>query len=216
MDNYNRELVQLQAFDKISEPTEALDSAFQAQYMKCLQCLQICKLKNENGEIYRPLVIQLREIKEKWTQKHKALYTRRYKLADENLSDRDVERLWSARIDPAQVLQESIMTDNDRLQDVIDDLENRRNKILKLEEAVLSVHQDMITLSILTESQQPALDNIEKKIEKASENVSKGAKSLRNARKQQTSAGNKRFAILCCLLFVLLVILVPLFSLAKI
>lgn len=217
MELYTADFNKLVAISKSSVLSDEKNEAFQILYTKCLHSLLNAKTesKNQNGEIYRPLVEQLRSEKATWDSKFKKFYFRRYKIVDPTVSDVDAEKMFCAKIKPDDFSQQVMIGENIRLQDLVDSLEDRKIQLLKLEESVLSCRQDFVTLSILVETQQAAIDNTSKSIDSTTKNVDKGKVFLDKAKKSQGNSRKKQVGICMCLLALLLVILAPLISLKQ-
>jgi len=110
------------------------------------------------------------------------------------------------------VIQQAMMEDNARLEDVVADIEERHTEILHLERQLLEVFELFKDLATLVDVQGEQLDTIEGNVTRAGMSVQQAEKDLISAEESQRKARKKQCIILIICLVILVVILAPTLS----
>mmetsp|Transcript_23088 Transcript_23088/g.32571 ORF Transcript_23088/g.32571 Transcript_23088/m.32571 type:complete len:295 (+) Transcript_23088:25-909(+) len=134
---------------------------------------------------------------------------RQLKIVDSNISEDEIDKIVTSGRASDFIAKALISED---LKEVVRDIEERHNDILKLESQVLEVYELFKDLAMLVEQQQESLDHIQNRIESAQDYVQKGEKQLEQAATHQKKARKKMICILGILLIVLICILAPVLS----
>lgn len=85
------------------------------------------------------------------------------------------------------------------------DLQEREEAVRRLETDIVGINQIFTDLAVLVNVQGETIDNIDKHVSDAVDNVEEGGQQLEKAVNYQTSARNKKF---CCIGFLLLVLVI--------
>lgn len=132
---------------------------------------------------------------------------RQLKIVDETLTDEEAEQL----VDNGQaqdVIKQALISEN--LLDAVAEVEERHSEILKLERQVQEVFELFRDLATLVDLQQESLDVIDSRIQNSKAYIAKGETELIKAEKYQKSARSKQCCCLVILVAVLCAILFPL------
>jgi len=131
---------------------------------------------------------------------------RRLKMVNKNLSEEQVEKI----VDDGkaqEVIEQALVSDE--LEDVIQEIEERHQDVLKLERQVMEIYELFRDLAQLVDIQQDSLDVIETRVTNAKNYTEKAERELVEAEHYQTQARKRQCCILMIVLAVLGVILGP-------
>lgn len=127
---------------------------------------------------------------------------RQARIVKQDITEEEVENI-IASDNPGQFIKE-YMGLSDVLVDAVAELEERHEKMRKIEQEVKGILELFQDLATLVELQQEHLDNIEQNVSRTKEYTRKAEKELIYAREKQISA--RKWG--CCLLFLLLIVVV--------
>jgi len=131
---------------------------------------------------------------------------RQLKIVDKNISDDDVEKILESGKANDVIKQAYI---SEELEDVVRDIEDRHQDILKLERQVQEVFELFRDLAALVDLQQDSLDVIEARVASAKDYTEKAEVELKQAEVYQASARKKQCCIIMIIVAILVVILAP-------
>lgn len=145
----------------------------------------------------------------KFRDDEKSLLMRKCKIADNDLTDEEIEQKIHER-------ESGIWTGNyiakahKVTEDMVRDLEVRHSEFIKLEKQIEEVRDLFLEIANMVESQGDMIDNIEYQIEDAFMNMQGANKELKTAVSYKKKADKKKFvcAIIVFVLIVLVVLLV--------
>jgi syntaxin 1B/2/3 len=109
-----------------------------------------------------------------------------------------------------KVMQETINSES--LEELVEDLEARRDDIMALERNVIELSELFKDLANLVDLQQDTIDNIEHHIKNAVHDTNKGVEALGEAEGYQKKAKKRQCCILMIVLLVLVVIMGSIFG----
>jgi t-SNARE complex subunit (syntaxin) len=131
------------------------------------------------------------------------------RMVDADASEEKVEQLLQHPQAMEQMYQQAIVGVNVNIKRMVEEIEERYNDIINLEESIRRMHEMFLHLAALVHSQGEILDNIEKNVDAAASYVEKGVQSLEKAKEHQSKARTRKCCLLVIVLVVLLVIIVP-------
>jgi len=131
---------------------------------------------------------------------------RQLKIVDKNITDEEVEKIVESG-KAQEVIKQALISDD--LEDVVRDIEERHQDILKLEKQVLEVYELFRDLAQLVDLQQDSLDVIDARIQSAKNYTEKAEEELTEAEDYQKKARKRQCIILAIVIGVLVVILAP-------
>jgi len=134
---------------------------------------------------------------------------RQLKIVDKNITDDQVEKIVESG-QAQDVIKQAMISDD--LEDVVRDIEERHQDILKLERQVLEVYELFRDLAQLVDLQQDSLDVIDARIQSAKNYTEKAEVQLTEAEDYQKKARKRQCIILGIVIAVLVVILAPTLS----
>ncbi|XP_063722054.1 syntaxin-like isoform X2 [Symsagittifera roscoffensis] len=115
--------------------------------------------------------------------------------------------------DNPNVFSQQIVMDDQQAKQALDDVQQRHQEILKLENSIKELHDMFMDMAMLVESQGEMIDRIEYNVEQSVDYVSKATQDTKKAVRYQSAARRKKIMILICLvvLVILLVLLAMIF-----
>jgi len=131
---------------------------------------------------------------------------RQLKIVDKNITEEEVEKIVESG-NAQEVIKQALISDD--LEDVVRDIEERHQDILKLEKQVLEVYELFRDLAQLVDLQQDSLDVIDARIQNAKNYTEKAEEELTEAADYQKKARKRQCMILVIVLVILTVILAP-------
>jgi len=134
---------------------------------------------------------------------------RQLKIVDKDITDDEVEKIVESG-KAQEVIKQALMSDD--LDDVVRDIEERHQDILKLERQVLEVYELFRDLAQLVDLQQDSLDVIDARIQSAKNYTERAEVELTEAEDYQKKARKRQCIILGIVIAVLVVILAPTLS----
>jgi len=134
---------------------------------------------------------------------------RQLKIVDKDITDDEVEKIVESG-KAQEVIKQALISDD--LEDVVRDIEERHQDILKLERQVLEVYELFRDLAQLVDLQQDSLDVIDARIQSAKNYTEKAEVELTEAEDYQKKARKRQCIILAIVIGVLVVILAPTLS----
>jgi len=134
---------------------------------------------------------------------------RQLKIVDKDITDDEVEKIVESG-KAQEVIKQALMSDD--LDDVVRDIEERHQDILKLERQVLEVYELFRDLAQLVDLQQDSLDVIDARIQSAKNYTERAEGELIEAEDYQKKARKRQCIILGIVIAVLVVILAPTLS----
>jgi t-SNARE complex subunit (syntaxin) len=137
------------------------------------------------------------------------------RMVDSSASEEAVEHLMGHPQAMEQMFQQAIVGVNINVKRMVDEIEERYQDIISLEENIRKMHDMFLHLSVLVHSQIEMLNNIETNVDTAANYVEKGVGALQKAKEHQTRSRYKMFCLLVIVLVVLVVIVVPIITIAK-
>ena len=146
------------------------------------------------------------EAKNKYQDSVKERNRRNLKMVDEALTEEQIEKI----IDSGNVkktIQRALVSE--RLENVVADIEERHEQILRLEHDVLEIFQMMKDLANMVDIQGETLNSIEKHVEKSHVLVEKARVDLEKAEKYQKCGRKMQCCIAITLIIIIVAILVP-------
>lgn len=131
------------------------------------------------------------------------------RMVDADATEEKVEHLLQHPQQMEQMYQQAIVGVNVNIKRMVEEIEERYNDIINLEESIRRMHEMFLHLAALVHSQGEILDNIEKNVDSAATYVEKGVQALQNAKEHQKKARTRKCCLLVIVLVILLVIIVP-------
>lgn len=112
-------------------------------------------------------------------------------------------------VDESVMLTELPLQEQLRLRNGLADLQSRNNDIKKIEESIIQLHQLLVDMQILVDTQGELLNNIEYNVEETKGKTQAGLQELVEAREHQKSVTKKKVCIFILIIVLALVILIP-------
>jgi len=134
---------------------------------------------------------------------------RQLKIVDKDITDDEVEKIVESG-KAQEVIKQALISDD--LEDVVRDIEERHQDILKLERQVLEVYELFRDLASLVDLQQDSLDVIDARIQSAKNYTERAEVELTEAEDYQKKARKRQCMILGIVIIILVVILAPTLS----
>jgi len=134
---------------------------------------------------------------------------RQLKIVDKDITDDEVEKIVESG-KAQEVIKQALISDD--LEDVVRDIEERHQDILKLERQVLEVYELFRDLAQLVDLQQDSLDVIDARIQSAKNYTERAEVELTEAEDYQKKARKRQCMILGIVIGGLVVILAPTLS----
>jgi len=134
---------------------------------------------------------------------------RQLKIVDKDITDEEVEKIVESG-KAQEVIKQALISDD--LEDVVRDIEERHQDILKLERQVLEVYELFRDLAQLVDLQQDSLDVIDARIQSAKGYTEKAENELTEAEDYQKKARKRQCMILGLIIIVLVIVLAPTLS----
>jgi len=134
---------------------------------------------------------------------------RQLKIVDKDITDDEVEKIVESG-KAQEVIKQALISDD--LEDVVRDIEERHQDILKLERQVLEVYELFRDLASLVDLQQDSLDVIDARIQSAKNYTERAEVELTEAEDYQKKARKRQCMILGIVIIILVVILAPVLS----
>jgi len=134
---------------------------------------------------------------------------RQLKIVDKDITDDEVEKIVESG-KAQEVIKQALISDD--LEDVVRDIEERHQDILKLERQVLEVYELFRDLAQLVDLQQDSLDVIDARIQSAKNYTERAEVELTEAEDYQKKARKRQCMILGIVIVILVVILAPTLS----
>jgi len=131
---------------------------------------------------------------------------RQLKIVDKDITDEEVEKIVESG-KAQEVIKQALISDD--LEDVVRDIEERHQDILKLERQVLEVYELFRDLAQLVDLQQDSLDVIDARVQSAKNYTERAESELNEAEDYQKKARKRQCIILGLVIVVLVVILAP-------
>jgi len=131
---------------------------------------------------------------------------RQLKIVDKDITDDEVEKIVESG-KAQEVIKQALISDD--LEDVVRDIEERHQDILKLERQVLEVYELFRDLAQLVDLQQDSLDVIDARIQSAKNYTERAEVELTEAEDYQKKARKRQCMILGIVIGILVVILAP-------
>jgi syntaxin 1A len=113
------------------------------------------------------------------------------------------------------VFSQEIVMDDQQARQALDDVQQRHQEILKLENSIKELHDMFMDMAMLVESQGEMIDRIEYNVEQSVDYVSKATQDTKKAVRYQSAARRKKLVLLgiaCVVLVVIAIILIVQFS----
>ena len=121
-------------------------------------------------------------------------------VADNKINDEQIDEI----IENGQandVIKQALFVNN--MEEMMKDIKNRHEEIMKLEQSVLEIHELFKDLSNLVDLQQESLDIIEQRVKSSNNYVKAGATKIVKAHDYAKKTRKRK----CCLLIIFLMIL---------
>lgn len=156
---------------------------------------------------------EYQDASESFRESLKQRIARQARIVKEDITEEEVNRIIESD-DPAKFLKEA-MGLSDVLVEAVAELEERHERMRKIEHGVREILELFQELATLVEIQQEHLDHIEQNVAQAKNYTEKAEKELIEAKKSQSQARKWTFWLLCVLLVILVVVLSIVFTTKK-
>jgi len=131
---------------------------------------------------------------------------RQLKIVDKNITDDEVEKIVESG-KAAEVIKQALVSEE--LEDVVRDIEERHQEILKLERQVQEVFELFRDLAALVDIQQDSLDVISTRVSNAKNYTERAEVQLKDAENYQKKARRRQCMLLGVVLVIMIVIMAP-------
>lgn len=133
---------------------------------------------------------------------------RQLKITGSNVTDEELDTMLESG--QTDVFTQNILSDTKATRQALNEIESRRDEILKLESSIRELHDMFQYLAMEVEAQGELVDRIENNIEQSSEYVEKAKGELEKAVTYQHKSCKKKVWIAVCLAILILIIVIAL------
>jgi len=177
------------------------------------------KSAKENHELRlrrTQIAAQSRRFYDLWTEynnqqvdyrdRSKDLLKRRCRIVNADISEDEIETMLDEG--KTQMFNASILEDTTKAREQLNELKDRHNEFLKLENSIREVYELFMELSQMVEQQGESINRIEALVEDAGERVHSGKEEIVQAHVYQTKARKKKFIIAVILIVIIVLVIV--------
>jgi len=177
------------------------------------------KSAKENHELRlrrTQIAAQSRRFYDLWTEynnqqvdyrdRSKDLLKRRCRIVNADISEDEIETMLDEG--KTQMFNASILEDTTKAREQLNELKDRHNEFLKLENSIREVYELFMELSQMVEQQGESINRIEALVEDAGERVHSGKEEIIQAHVYQTKARKKKFIIAVILIVIIVLVIV--------
>lgn len=126
---------------------------------------------------------------------------RQARIVKEDITEDQIEELMNSP-SPGAIFQSAVVRLDDRMIDVVHEIEDRHKGMLAIEQGVKEIQELFQDMACLVDLQQETLDVIEKNVLDASKNTKEGEKNMIKAEKHSKNARKAQ----CWILFIIAVV----------
>jgi len=139
-----------------------------------------------------------------YRDRSKDLLKRRCRIVNADISEDEIETMLDEG--KTQMFNASILEDTTKAREQLNELKDRHNEFLKIENSIRDVYELFMELQALVEQQGESVDTIARLVENAEDAVHEGAKDLAQAHKYQSNS--RRMKLICGLISMIILIVV--------
>jgi len=188
-------------------------AAYEKEHVGSTNALIRRNLLSTHTRHFNSAMIEFQDASEAFKESLRARIARQARIVKEDITEEDVNRIIESD-DPGKFLKEA-MGLSDVLIEAVAELEERHERMRKIERGVREILELFQDLATLVELQQEYLDHIEQNVAQARNYTEKAEKELIEARNTQNSTRKWLCYIVAFLIIVLIIILIVVFTLKK-
>ncbi|SPQ97508.1 t-SNARE coiled-coil homology domain-containing protein [Plasmodiophora brassicae] len=158
-------------------------------------------LLNTHARHFQEVVIEYQTAGDAFRESLKERIARQARIVKEDITEDQIEELMNSP-SPGAIFQSAVVRLDDRMIDVVHEIEDRHKGMLAIEQGVKEIQELFQDMACLVDLQQETLDVIEKNVLDASKNTKEGEKNMIKAEKHSKNARKAQ----CWILFIIAVV----------
>ena len=146
------------------------------------------------------VMTEYNRIQVEYREQSKNKIKRQLEIAGKQATDEELEQMLEGGGGARLTGHIQIEGDVDQLRQTLNDIEQRHEMFIKLEQSIKELHEMFMDISVLIENQGEMVNRIDAHVESAVEYTTRATNDTKKALEYQTKARRKKIMILICLI----------------
>lgn len=146
------------------------------------------------------VMTEYNRVQNEYREQSKAKIARQLEIAGKTATDEELEQMLEGGGGARLTGHIHIEGNEDQLRQTINDIEQRHEMFLKLEQSIRELHEMFMDIAVLVENQGEMVNRIDAHVESAVEYTSRATNDTKKALEYQSKARRKKIMILICLI----------------
>jgi len=148
------------------------------------------------------VMTEYNRIQNEYREQSKAKMARQLEISGKTVTDEELEQMLEGGGGVRLTGHIQIEGNEDQLRQTINDIEQRHEMFMKLEQSIKELHEMFMDIAVLVENQGEMVNRIDTHVESAVEYTTRATNDTKKALEYQTKARRKKIMIMLCLIVV--------------